>query len=78
MPKLPRLTESRGREGESMARFVFARSPELERSWPFVHQRLVERLSAQGDVVVAQVGEGSALGEHADLSAVDAVAHLRR
>ncbi len=57
-----------------MARFVFARSPELERSWPFVHQRLVERLSAQGDVEVAQVGRGQPVGDHADLSAVDAVA----
>ncbi|MGH2351111.1 MAG: NAD(P)-dependent oxidoreductase [Chloroflexota bacterium] len=57
-----------------MSQFVFARRPDLERSWPFVHQRLVERLGAQGQVQVVPLQRDQALGEHADLQEVDAVA----
>ncbi len=57
-----------------MARFVFARSPDLERSWPFLHQRLVERLALLGEVEVVQVRRGQPIEAHADLSMVDAVA----
>ena len=57
-----------------MARFLFARSPELERAWPFVPARLVERLGPLGEVDVVQLERGAALSDHADLSAVDGVA----
>jgi D-3-phosphoglycerate dehydrogenase len=55
-------------------RFVFARHPELERSWPFVPQRLIERLSALGEVEVVSLAGDAALGEQTDLRVVDAVA----
>jgi len=55
-------------------RFVFARHPELERSWPFVPERLIERLSALGEVEVVPLAGESPLSEATDLSAVDAVA----
>src|SRR5262245_39572855 len=57
-----------------MPRFVFARDPQLERSWPFLHRRLVERLGALGEVEVVALDRGAPLGEHADLGRVDAVA----
>jgi len=57
-----------------MARFIFARSPELERSWPFVPARLVERLGALGEVEVVQLERGAAVSDHADLSQLDAIA----
>jgi phosphoglycerate dehydrogenase-like enzyme len=55
-------------------RFVFARHPDLERTWPFVHQRLGERLGTLGEVEVVSLEREAPLGEHADLRAVDAVA----
>lgn len=57
-----------------MARFVFARSRDLERSWPFVHERLVERLAALGEVQVVQLEREVAVSDHVDLAATDAIA----
>ena len=41
-----------------MPQFVFARDPELERSWPFVHERLVSRPDQVGrrEVLMDQDG----------------------
>src|SRR5262249_32314654 len=57
-----------------MARFVFARSPQLERSWPFLAGRLGERLGALGDVEVVQVEPGEPLSRRCDLGPADAIA----
>lgn len=57
-----------------MAQFVFARTPELERSWPFVHGRLVERLGALGDVQVVQLEREAVLSDRAALADTEAIA----
>jgi phosphoglycerate dehydrogenase-like enzyme len=57
-----------------MPRFVFARSPQLERSWPFVPARLIERLSQLGQVDVVQLENDEALSDRVDLRRVDAIA----
>lgn len=57
-----------------MARFIIARQPDLERSWPFVHQRLAERLGKLGAVDVVELGREETLSDRADLRQVDAVA----
>jgi D-3-phosphoglycerate dehydrogenase len=54
--------------------FVFTRDPELEKSWPFVHERLVARLGELGDVRAVELPRGAAVGDHVDLLDVDAVA----
>lgn len=35
-------------------KFLFVRHPRLEQSWPFLHDRMVQRLSELGEVVVLQ------------------------
>ncbi|HEX2032725.1 MAG TPA: NAD(P)-dependent oxidoreductase [Chloroflexota bacterium] len=57
-----------------MARFIFARHPRLEQSWPFVQPRLVERLAALGEVEVVSAERDQALSTLTDLQAVDGVA----
>ena len=55
-------------------RLVFARGRNLERSWPFVPERLQERLAALGEVQVVQVERDEPLGEAADLKGAAAIA----
>jgi phosphoglycerate dehydrogenase-like enzyme len=55
-------------------RFLFARSPDLERAWPFVPDRLLERLGALGEVDVVELDREAVLSDHADLSQVEAIA----
>ena len=57
-----------------MPRFLFARSRALETNWPFLHQRLVERLGQLGDVDVVQLGRDDVVGEQVDLAPFDAIA----
>ncbi|MBI3973537.1 MAG: hypothetical protein HY332_19865 [Chloroflexi bacterium] len=57
-----------------MPRFVFARSPQLERIWPFVHDRLVERLGMLGEVEVVNLGPEEVLSDRVNLRGVDAIA----
>ena len=57
-----------------MAQFVFARVPNLERSWPFVPRRLVDRLGALGAVRVIELEHDAVLSEHTDLGDADAIA----
>lgn len=57
-----------------MPRFLFTRDPKLEQSWPFVPERLVERLRPLGEVDVVEMERGVRISEQADLSAYDAVA----
>ena len=54
--------------------FLMARRPDLVHIWPFVEERLIQRLSSHGEVAVAVVEPGQALQDAADLSAVDALA----
>lgn len=56
-----------------MPQLVFVRNPRLEMSWPFVHQRLMERLERLGTVHVIELERGQEVGEHADLSETDAI-----
>jgi D-3-phosphoglycerate dehydrogenase len=57
-----------------MVQYVFARTPELERAWPFVPQRLIERLSPSGAVRVVQLTRDEPLSARVDLREVDAIA----
>jgi D-3-phosphoglycerate dehydrogenase len=59
---------------ERAPHFVFARTPDLERAWPFMPERLVQRLGDLGTVEVVQVAGEQPLGERADLAAADAIA----
>ncbi len=54
-------------------RFLVVRSPDLERSWPFVHQQLLDRLSALGEARVLELPRGEPLSAHATLSDIDAI-----
>lgn len=56
-----------------MPTFILARDPHLERSWPFVHERLVRRLSVLGETRVIELPRDAVLGEQADLSTVDGI-----
>jgi D-3-phosphoglycerate dehydrogenase len=50
--------------------FLFVRHPRLEDSWPFLHERMVERLSALGDVRVHESAGHAPLSEEADVREV--------
>src|SRR5688500_317254 len=56
-----------------MLSFLLVRSPDLEASWPFVHQRLVERLESHGTVQVLELPRGEPISQHLDLAAFDAL-----
>ena len=56
-----------------MSRFLLIRSPDLEKIWPFVHDRLLQRLGALGETTVLELPRGEAVSTHADLSAVDGI-----
>ncbi|HET7767259.1 MAG TPA: NAD(P)-dependent oxidoreductase [Chloroflexota bacterium] len=56
-----------------MPSFLLVRSPDLEASWPFVHQRLVDRLEPQGAVHVLELPRGEPISQHLDLSPFDAL-----
>lgn len=53
---------------------LFARSPNLERSWPFVPEALIAQLNALGETRVVNVERDVALGDVTDLSDVSAIA----
>jgi len=57
-----------------MPTFLFARSEGLERDWPFVPARLLERLAALGEVRVLMAPAEMPLSEQAPLGDVDAIA----
>jgi phosphoglycerate dehydrogenase-like enzyme len=57
-----------------MPLFCFARTPDLERSWPFLHESLVERLGALGEVRVVELEREEVLSEKTLLSEVDGIA----
>lgn len=57
-----------------MADFVVARDPRLEEIWPFVAERLGERLGALGTVSVVELPRDTPLGTRADLSSVQGIA----
>ena len=56
-----------------MPSFLVVRAPDLEASWPFVHGRLVERLSQLGEIRVLELERGEPISAHADLAGVDGV-----
>ena len=56
-----------------MPSFLLVRTPDLESSWPFVHQRLIDRLSNLGTTHVLELPRGEPLSRHADLSNVDGI-----
>ena len=53
---------------------VFARTKNLERTWPFVPEALMARLNELDEVRVVQVERGAALGEATNLSDVSCIA----
>lgn len=52
------------------AQFLIARRPDLARVWPFVEDRLVERLGPLGEVTVCEAEPTTPLHEVVDLRAV--------
>ena len=53
---------------------LFARTKNLERSWPYVPEALMARLNELDEMRVVQVERGVPLGEVTDLSRVSAIA----
>ena len=53
---------------------LFARTENLERSWPFVPEALIARLNEIDEVRIIQVERGVPLGELTDLSHISAIA----
>jgi D-3-phosphoglycerate dehydrogenase len=51
-------------------KFLFTRHPNLERDWPFVHTRMVERLSELGDLEVLQPTRDTPISQQTDVSEV--------
>ena len=56
-----------------MPSFLIVRSPDLESAWPFVHQRLIDRLGALGATHVLEIPRGEPVSRHADLSSIDGI-----
>jgi len=56
--------------------FLFVRQPHLEKSWPFLHDRMVARLSELGTLTVLNADQAGAIHQQADLSAVDGLAQF--
>lgn len=56
-----------------MPSFLIVRSPDLESAWPFVHQRLLDRLGALGSTQVLELPRGEPVSRHADLSSIDGI-----
>ncbi len=56
--------------------FLFTRAPNLEASWPFVHERLVSRLDELGTVVVLNTEYKDPIHEQIDLEGVVGIAHF--
>ena len=56
------------------AKFVMTCRPDLVKIWPFVEERLVERLGNSGEVEVRVVESGRAIDEVVDLQCVDGLA----
>ena len=55
-------------------KLLFVRTENLERSWPFVSERLMERLNVLGETQVVNVERDVPLSEAVDLKDVAAVA----
>lgn len=53
---------------------LFVRSPDLDRIWPFVQARALERFESLGEARVIELERGVPVSEHADLSNVQAIA----
>lgn len=54
-------------------RFLFVRSPNLERRWPFVPDRAMIRLSALGEVTVLNTDNPAPVHKQTDLSGIEGV-----
>lgn len=54
--------------------FLFVRSPDLERIWPFLHERLLERLRPLGQTGVLELDRGQPVSDYADLAGVHGIA----
>jgi len=52
------------------SKFLFVRHPHLERDWPYLHERMVERLGELGEVEVLQTSGNAAISEQTDVSEV--------
>ena len=60
-----------------MIEFLFTRHPGLEKSWPFLHDRMVERLSELGEVEVVNVEKKDmAIRELVNLKEIVGIAHF--
>jgi D-3-phosphoglycerate dehydrogenase len=57
-----------------MPELIFTRSPDLERSWPFVPARMVDRLGELGQVRIVELGREDRLGDRIDLDRAVAIA----
>ena len=58
--------------------FLFTRNPNLEDSWPFVHQRMVRRLGELGPTQVLETDAQTHVHQQVDLSATIGISHLGR
>ncbi len=60
----------------SAPQFVFTRTPNLEISWPFLHERMVSRLEALGVTLVLNTTSRAPLHEQVDLADAIGIAHF--
>ena len=56
--------------------YVFTRHPNLEISWPFVHERMVSRLEELGVTLVLNTGSRDPIHEQIDLSETIGISHF--
>ena len=60
----------------SSPEFVFTRHPNLEASWPFVHEQMVRRLEALGVTLVLNNSSRDPIHEQVDLSETVGISHF--
>ncbi len=59
-----------------MKNFLFTRHLRLENSWPFLHDRMVERLGELGEVEVLNAENNAPIHEQIDLKEIVGIAHF--
>ena len=56
--------------------FVFTRYPNLEVSWPYVHEQMVKRLEELGVTLVLNTSNRDPIHEQVDLSETIGISHF--
>lgn len=60
----------------STPQFIFTRTPDLERSWPFLHEQMVKRLESLGVTLVLNTENRAPLHEQVELNDTIGIVHF--